>query len=152
MNENAKATIYYAGNKLFIGSSPSGHAQIMDADRERNSAASPLELLMIALGSCTAVDVVEILQKKRQHISDYRVEVHGERRADFPRSFTKLFVHHIVRGKNVSPEALAGAIKLSDEKYCSVAATIRPGAEIVTSFEIIKEDESAASKFSEVEG
>ncbi len=140
MNENAVATIYYAGNEMLIGSSPSGHAQIMDINRERNLAASPLELLMIALGGCTAVDVIEILRKKRQDVIDYRVEVSGERRAESPRAFTKLFVRHIVHGRNISSEAVASAIKLSDEKYCSVAATVKPTAEVVTSFEIIEEN------------
>lgn len=138
MNENAKAVIRYAANEMMIGISPSGHAQVLDANRERNAAASPLELLMIALGSCTMVDVIEILQKKRQNVIDYRIEVSGERREDFPRALTKLFVKHFVSGHSISHQAVAQAVKLSDEKYCSVAATIRPGAEIVTSFEIIE--------------
>lgn len=140
MNENDVATIYYAGNEMLIGSSPSGHAQVMDINRERNLAVSPLELLMIALGGCTAVDVVEILRKKRQDIIDYRVEVSGARRAESPRALTKLFVRHIVRGRNVEPQAVAQAVKLSEEKYCSVAATVKPTAEIITSFEIIEEE------------
>ena len=140
MNENAVATVYYAGNEMLIGNSPSGHAQVMDIDRERNLAASPLELLMIALGGCTAVDVMEILRKKRQDVIDYRVEISGERRAESPRALTKLFVRHIIRGRYVSTEAVASAIRLSDEKYCSVAATVKPTAEIITSFEIIEEN------------
>jgi putative redox protein len=95
---------------------------------------------MIAVGSCTAVDVVSILEKKRQIVTDYKVEVRGERREEHPRAFTKLYVHHIVRGRNVSPEAVESAIKLSDEKYCSVAATVKPTAEIITSFEVIDEE------------
>ena len=137
---NNKTMIHYAGNEMLIGISPSGHAQTMDLNSSRNAAATPLELLLIALGSCTASDVIEILHKKRQLVTDYRVEVHGERRAEFPRSFTKLFVHHIVKGHSIAPEAVSQAIRLSDEKYCSVAATIRPGAEIVTTFQIIEDD------------
>jgi putative redox protein len=94
---------------------------------------------MIAVGGCTAVDVISILQKKRQLVTDYRVEVRGERRAERPRSFTKFLVHHVVRGRGVSPEAVESAIKLSDEKYCSVADTVKPKAEVVTSFEIIED-------------
>lgn len=135
-----KATIHYTGDETLIGISPSGHAQVIEANHERNRAATPLELLMIALGGCTAVDVIEILQKKRQKVSDYRVEVRGERRQDFPRSFTKLFVHHIVKGHGISSKAVSQAINLSDEKYCSVAATIRPGTEITTSFEVIEDE------------
>ena len=135
-----KATIHYAGNEMLIGISPSGHAQVMDVNPERNAAPTPLEMLMIALGGCTAVDVIEILRKKRQIVTEYRVEVKGERREEYPRSFTKLSVHHLVKGRRITSEAVSQAIKLSDEKYCSVAATIRPGAEILTSFEIIEDN------------
>ncbi|HEX8249236.1 MAG TPA: OsmC family protein [Pyrinomonadaceae bacterium] len=133
-----KATIQYAGDEFFIGTSPSGHAQVVDGKGERKSAASPLELLLIAVGACTAVDVVSILAKKRQVVTDYKIEVTGERRDEHPRAFTKIYIHHIVYGRNVSAQAVAGAIQLSDEKYCSVAATLRPTAEIRTSFEIIE--------------
>ncbi len=141
-NLENKAIIHYAGDEMLIGISPGGRAQVMDTNHERNAAPTPLEMLMIALGGCTAVDVIEILRKKRQEVTDYRVEVKGDRRQEYPRSFTKLYVHHIVKGHDVLPEAVAQAVKLSDEKYCSVAATIRPGTEIVTSFEIIEDNVS----------
>lgn len=135
-----KTTIQYAGDQFFIGTSASGHAQIIDTKGERKAAASPVELLLLAVGACTAVDVVSILEKKRQIVTDYKVEVSGERRTEHPRAFTKIYVHHIVYGRNVSAQAVAQAVELSDEKYCSVAATIRPAAEIQTSFEIIEAD------------
>jgi len=135
-----KATIYFATNDLFVGRTPSGHAQAIETDSGRNSAATPMELLLIALGSCTGVDVISILKKKRQHVSDYRIEVSGQRRADFPRAYTRFEVKHIVRGRGISEQAVAQAIELSNEKYCSVAATLRGGAEIVTSYEIVEED------------
>jgi putative redox protein len=138
--EKPKAMIHYAGNDLFIGISPSGHAQTLETNHERASAATPMELLLIALGSCTAVDVISIMQKKRQQVTDYRVEVTGERRAEHPRSYTRMSVRHIVRGRNINEKALAQAIELSETKYCSVAATLRPTAEIVSSYEIIQED------------
>jgi putative redox protein len=97
-----------------------------------------MELLLVALGSCTGVDVVSILRKKRHTVSAYRVEVRGERRDDQPRSYKRMEVHHIVSGRNISEQSVAQAIKLSDEKYCSVAATLRPTVEIVSSFEIIE--------------
>src|SRR5438034_790784 len=109
-----KATIHFAGNDFFVGVTPSGHAQAIETDSTRNGAATPMELLLIALGGCTGVDVVSILKKKRQRITDYRIEVSGERREDFPRSFTRLEVKHIVRGRRVSEQAVARAIKLSD--------------------------------------
>jgi putative redox protein len=141
MNEDPKAVIHYGGNELFVGISPSGHAQALDTNHERASAATPMELLLIALGSCTAVDVIGILQKKRLEVTDYRVEVIGRRRAEHPRSYTRMEVHHILRGRKLTEKAVAQAIELSETKYCSVAATLRPTAEIVSSYEIIEEDE-----------
>ena len=136
----AKATIQFAGDDLFIGISPGGHAQVIETRSARASAATPMELLLLALGGCTAVDVVSILKKKREQLTDYRVEVRGERRAEHPRAYTRLEVRHILRGRNLSEKAVAQAIELSETKYCSVAATLRPAAEIITSFEIIEEE------------
>ena len=133
-----KATIQYAGNEFFIGTSPSGHAQTIDSKSERRAAQSPLEMLLVSVGACTAVDVVSILEKKRQNITDYKVEVSGERREEFPRAFVKFHIHHIVYGRDISEQAVEQAIELSDKKYCSVAATVRPTAEITTSFEVIE--------------
>src|SRR2546427_8268298 len=140
MTETSKAAIYFAGNGYFVGVTPSGHAQAIETDSARASAATPMELLLIALGSCTGVDVISILKKKRQRVTDYRIEVSGERREEFPRSYTRLSVKHIVRGRGLSEPAVARAIQLSDQKYCSVAATLRGSAEIVTSYEILEED------------
>ena len=137
-NEGAKATIYFAGDDLFVGVSPSGHAQALDTNHERASAATPVELLLIALGSCTAVDVVNILTKKRAAVTSYRVEVQGYRRAEHPRHFIRMEVKHIVSGRDITEKALAQAIELSETKYCSVAATLRPTVEIVSSYEIIE--------------
>lgn len=139
--DNAVATVHYAGNDLWVGISPSGHAQALDTNHERGSAATPVELLLIALGSCTAVDVISIMRKKREDVTDYRVEVKGFRRDEHPRKFTRMEVRHIVRGRRVSERALAQAIELSETKYCSVAETLRPTVEIVSSYEIIEEGE-----------
>jgi putative redox protein len=140
-----KATIYFAGNDFFVGVTPSNHAQTIETDPQRSGAATPMELLLIALGSCTGVDVISILKKKRQVVTDYRIEVSGERREDFPRAYTRLFVKHILRGRKLSEPAVAQAIELSDQKYCSVAATLRGSAEIVTSYEIIEDVEATAA-------
>jgi putative redox protein len=136
--DEPKAVVQLAGSDLFVGHSPSGHAISIDTDRARNSAPSPMELLLLALGSCTGVDVVSILQKKHESVTDYRVEVRGERREDHPRSYKRLEVHHVVTGHNISERSVAQAIQLSEQKYCSVAATLRPAAEIVSSFEILE--------------
>lgn len=137
-NNDYKATIQYAGDEFFICVPPSGHAVTVDAKSERKAAPSPLELLLISVAACTATDVVSILQKKRQKIIDYKVEITGERREEYPRAFVKFHIHHIVYGSDVSAQAVRQAIELSDMKYCSVAATVRPTARITTDFEIIE--------------
>ncbi len=142
--KSGHALIHSAGDELFIGITPSGHAQVIETNTERSSAATPMELLLISLGSCTAVDVISILRKKRERVTDYRVEVRGERRAEHPRAYTRIELRHIVRGHGVSEKAVASAIELSETKYCSVAATLRPGVELLTSYEIIEETEQSA--------
>jgi putative redox protein len=132
-----KATVRWAGDEMFIGTPPSGHAQIIDTKGDRRAAATPVEMLLVAVAACTAADVISILIKKRQDVIDYNVEIIGHRKEEHPRSFTAFELHHIVRGRDVSEAAVARAIELSDTKYCSVAATVRPTATISTSFEII---------------
>ena len=136
--EEPKAVVELVGQDLFSGRTPSGHVVVTDTDGERKSASSPMELLLVALGACTGVDVVSILKKKREEVTDYSVEVRGQRRAEHPRSYKRMEVHHIVTGRNISERSVAQAIELSEQKYCSVAATLRPTAEIVSSFEIIE--------------
>jgi putative redox protein len=134
--KNAHATVHYAGNDFFMAVSPSGHAVPLDVNGARSAAASPLELLLLSLGACTGADVISILHKKREQVSDYRIEIHGERREEHPRSFRKLELKHIVRGRGVSEASVSQAVRLSTDKYCSVAATLRPTAEIVSTWEI----------------
>lgn len=137
-NNEYKATIQYAGDEFFIATSPSGHAQTIDGKSDRKSAPTPVEMLLMSVAACTAIDVVSILEKKRQVITDYRVEITGTRRDEYPRAFTAFHVHHIVYGRSVSEKAVAAAVEISDTKYCSVAATVRPTARITTDFEIIE--------------
>lgn len=132
-----KATVAYAGDEFFIGTPPSGHAQVIDTKGDRRAAPTPVEMLLVSVAGCTASDVISILLKKRQDVTGYKVEIEGERVADHPRKFTKFHINHIVHGRNVSEKAVADAVQLSDTKYCSVAATVRPTAEITTSYEII---------------
>ena len=137
-DEDPKAVIEWKGDDLFVGVTPSNNAITIDADHHRHSAPSPMELLLLALGSCTGVDVVSILRKKREDVTHYRIEVRGQRREEHPRSYKRMEVHHIVTGRNISAQSVAKAIELSETKYCSVAATLRPTTEIVSSFEIIE--------------
>ena len=136
--EDPKAVIQLKGDDLFVGYTPSGNAVTIDTKSIRHSAPSPMEILLLALGSCTGVDVISILRKKRQKVMDYRIEVRGQRREEHPRSYKRMEVHHIITGSNISELSVARAIELSEQKYCSVAATFRPTAEIVSSFEIIE--------------
>lgn len=139
MEVDTKAAVVQAvTSDLYVGTTPSNHALAIDTDHLRHSAPSPMELLLIALGSCTAVDVATILRKKRQDVKDYRIEVRGFRRTEHPRSYERLQVHHIITGRSISEHSVAQAIALSETKYCSVAATLRPAAEIVSSFEVIQ--------------
>lgn len=138
-NNRYETIIRYAGDELFIGTSASGHSQTIDTKGVEKTAASPVELLLLAVGSCTAIDVISILEKKRQLVTAYEVRVTGTRRDEHPRHFTRMNIHHIVYGRSVSEKALADAIRLSDTRYCSVAATVKPTVEIRTSFEIIEE-------------
>lgn len=133
-----KAIVEYAGDEYFIGTSPSGHAQVIDTKGDRHSAPTPMEMLLVSVAGCTAADVISILQKKRQEVTGYKVEITGERREEHPRAFTDFYINHIVHGRGVSAKAVEDAIELSDTKYCSVAATVRPTAKIITSYEIIE--------------
>ena len=132
-----KAQIHYGENDFFIGISPGGHSSIMETNGKRASAPTPIELLLIAVGGCMASDVVDILRKGREKLTDYRIEVTGERREDFPRSFKSIKLHHILTGDSLSENAVKQAIELSDSKYCSVAATLRPTADVSVTYEIV---------------
>lgn len=133
-----KATVQYAGDNFFIGTPPSGHAQIIDINGDRKAAPTPMEMLIVAVAACTSADVISILHKKRQEVTDYRVEIEGTRREEHPKAFTSFHIHHIVHGRDVLENAVAHAIELSETKYCAVGATVKPAAEITTSFEIVE--------------
>ena len=132
-----KASVHYAGDEFFIGTSGNGYSQAIDVKGDRHSAPTPVEMLLVSVAGCTAADVISILLKKRQDVTDYHVEITGTRADEHPRKFVTFHVHHIVHGRGVSADAVAHAVELSDTKYCSVAATVRPTATITTSYEII---------------
>jgi putative redox protein len=140
-----KSIVQYGGNDFFIGTSPGGHAQVMETNGERAAAPTPLEVLLTAVGACMASDVVDILKKKREVLTDYRIEVTGTRRETFPRSFETIKLHHVLTGEGLSETAVKQAIELSDSKYCSVAATLRPTADVTISFEIVEAEKPVAA-------
>ena len=135
------ARLRYAGDEAFVGESPSGHAIVTSFAHDEVTAPTPMELLLISLGGCTGADVVGILEKKRQHITGYEIEVRGERRAEYPRIYTRIEVVHRFRGRKIDPKAVAHAIELSETKYCSVSAMLSAAATIEMRYEITEEDE-----------
>jgi putative redox protein len=141
MSERAKGTVKQArvtwqGEKAFEARAGSGHAIRLDADREKNTGLSPMELLLMSLGGCTGTDVVNILLKKRIKLKGYEVEVEGEQAVDYPKVYTKIKVTHILKGKDIPARAVAEAIRLSETKYCSAAAMLAKTARIETSYRI----------------
>jgi putative redox protein len=120
-----------------VAQSGSGHTFVMD-DAEGKTGPKPIEFALLALGGCTAFDVISILRKMRQHVTGYEVEVRAEQREEPPKYFTRVEIKHRLRGK-VAPEAVERAIELSETKYCSVGAMISKTAKIEASFEIVPE-------------
>ncbi|HKY05978.1 MAG TPA: OsmC family protein [Blastocatellia bacterium] len=133
------ARLRYAGEDQFVGESASGHALVTSFAGPDGKAATPMELLLISLGGCTGADVVGILEKKRQRVTGYEIEVRGERRAEHPRIYTKIEIIHRVKGHAIDSKAVAHAIELSETKYCSVSAMLSTAATIITSYEIEEE-------------
>ena len=131
--------IQYGTDEFFIATTPSGQALAIDVKSGRHAAAGPLDLFLVGLGSCTAADVISILHKKREKVTDYRLEIRSERRDEHPRAFRRIELKHVLRGSNLSAEAVERAIELSTSKYCSAVATVRPTADVVTSYEIVPE-------------
>jgi putative redox protein len=130
------AIVKWIGKQKFAASSPSGHTVALDSDRESNTAPGPMEMVLIALGACTATDVVIILEKKRQLLQSLEVVCSGERALDPPTVWVKLEVLFRVRGR-VDEGALKHAIELTKEKYCSVAAMLKKTAKISWHHEIL---------------
>ncbi|HMK31488.1 MAG TPA: OsmC family protein [Terriglobales bacterium] len=122
--------------RQFVVTTGSGHHLILD-DAVGATGPKPIELVAAALAGCTAFDVINILRKKRQNITAYEVHVEADQCSEAPQIFTQVRIRHIVTGVNIDREAVAGAIHLSESKYCSVGAMIQKTAEFSTSFEII---------------
>ena len=130
------AAVKWIGDEKFVATSPSGHAMVFDSDRESNHAPGPMETLLMALGACTATDVVIVLKKKRQKLESLEVICSGERAANPPSVWTKLEVLYRLRGQ-LDEAAVKHAIQLSEEKYCSVSATLRKTATLTWKYEIL---------------
>jgi len=130
--------VTWVQNEQFVGTDSTNHSIVLSTGKD-GTGAKPSEMLLVALGACTAVDVVGILVKKRQKLTGLQIKVNGQQDADPPWAYRKIHVEYIVRGRGISDKAVQQAIELSEEKYCSVAATIRGVAEIISSYQIVEE-------------
>lgn len=115
------------------------HLESSPAEGQPRRGASPMELLMISLAGCSAMDVISILRKKRQHVTGFEIRIHGDRAATHPKVFTDFELEYIVRGIAIDPEAVARSIELSVEAYCSVHAMLDKAAHIHTRYTIVEE-------------
>ena len=142
-----KVSIRWSGKRQFVGWDVAGHGVVMDAPAAyggEGTGARPLEIVLYGLAACTGMDVVSILEKKRQPFTGLSMEVTAIQREDeFPKIYTRIELVYVVTGTGVKPDAVARAIELSEEKYCSVRGMFGPQVEIVTSFRV--EDGSATT-------
>lgn len=126
----------------FVGESRSGHAIVMDADPGvggKNTGPRPMELLLLGIGGCSGMDVISILQKKRQQVTGFEITVKGQKAEEYPKKLTDVTLEFVVKGKNISEEAVKRSVDLSMNKYCSVKATLEGSAQINFSYKIIQE-------------
>lgn len=129
-----KARVQWIGSSKFLGTTESGHEVMMDGDRE--VAPSPVEMVLLAAGSCSSVDVISILKKSRQNVSRCEVELSAERADTAPRVFTRIHMHFVVTGVDVQDKRVERAVQLSADKYCSVSIMLGHSVEITHSFEV----------------
>ena len=134
-------SVVWQGGMAFEALPPSGHRFVMDAIPEvggRNLGPSPIEVLCASAAACSGIDVISILQKKRQTVTAYRVEVKWTRaeEGEWPRPVTEMTVCHVITGENLDPEAVARSVQLSDEKYCSVIATLRIDVKVRSEWQV----------------
>ncbi len=133
----------WAGNAAFIGTASSGHTVVMDGPAEgggRNLGPRPMEMLILGMGACSTYDVVSILKKSRQEITDCEIKITSQRADSDPKVFTDIQLHFIVSGKDLKEKQVERAIKLSAEKYCSASIMMGKTANITHDFEIINID------------
>ncbi|MCH9696545.1 MAG: OsmC family protein [Gammaproteobacteria bacterium] len=138
-----QARIKWVENVAFMASADSGHAVAIDGPPDgggKNLGVRPMEMMLMGMGGCTAYDVMTILGKSRQAVTDCVVELNAERADQIPSVFTRIHVHFIVTGKNLSEKVVERAIHLSSEKYCSASIMLSKTVEITHDFEIIESE------------
>lgn len=131
------AQIRWTAHQQFLATTPSGHTVAFDSDRQSNSGPGPMEMLLAALGACTATDVVMILEKKRQKLTSLSVEVSGERAPSAPSVWTKMEILYRLKGE-LDEKAVRDAIELSQRKYCSVSIMLAKTAAVTHRYEIVR--------------
>ena len=135
-----KGTVTWLSGRAFVAESGSGHAVVMDGPPDgggRNIGVRPMEMLLLGVGGCSAYDVVTILEKSRQKISDCRVEMSSERADAIPAVFTKIHMHFVVAGTDLNAKLVERAVTMSADKYCSASIMLgKAGVEITHDFEI----------------
>ena len=136
-----KARVKLIEGVSFVGQSESGHSVVMDGPPDsggRNLGVRPMEMLLLGLGGCSAFDVVHILRKGRQQVTDCVADLDAERAPADPKVFTKIHVHFTVTGKSLDPKRVEQAVTLSAEKYCSASIMLGKVAEITHDFEVVE--------------
>lgn len=132
----AKATIRWLNDRNFVGTDATGHSVVLSGQKN-GIGVSPSQMLLVALAACSSVDVVEILEKKRKKLTLLEVTATGEQDQEPPWAYRKIHVKYRIGGVGLTAKAVAQAITLSQDKYCSVAATVRGVAQITTEYEIV---------------
>jgi putative redox protein len=136
-----KAQVKWLDHMTFVGESPSGHGIVMDGAPEhggRNMGARPMEMLLLGMGGCTAFDIVQILKKARQDITDCVVQLQAKRADSVPAVFTEIHVHYVLSGRKLSEKQVKRAIDLSANKYCSASIMLGKTAKITHDYELIE--------------
>ncbi|OGW54018.1 MAG: osmotically inducible protein OsmC [Nitrospirae bacterium RBG_13_43_8] len=138
----SEAKVIFTSGLQFVGEASSGHAIVMDGDPEvggHNTGLRPMELLLVGLGGCAGMDVVSILRKKKQGLTGLEVTVRGQRAENYPKKYTDIEIDFLIKGRNISEEAVRKAIDLSMNKYCSVKAALDGSAKIKFTYKISSE-------------
>lgn len=134
-----KTTVKWIDGMTMLGESGSGHGIVMDGPKDlggRNLGVRPMEMLLLGMGGCTTIDVVSTLKKMRQEVRDCRAEISAERANEHPKIFTKIHVHFVVEGKDLSDKKISKAVSLSADKYCSASIMLGKSVTITHDFEI----------------
>lgn len=136
-----QAKVKWIDGAMFVGESGSGHAVVMDGPEDhggRNMGVRPMEMILLGLGGCASFDVVSILKKSRQDVTDCQAQLQAERAEGVPSPFTKIHIHFVVSGQGLKENQVERAVKLSAEKYCSASTMLESaGVDLSHSYEIV---------------